>query len=93
MRSIVLEKNKIPVRITRSFENYILFNTLSFKSIYLDEISFNIYQFIQMKAITSIEEINKHVKKQRYDSRISENDLDKFIDFLESMEFIKCTNV
>lgn len=91
MNSIILEKVNFPIRITKVENNkHLLFNTFNYKAICLDDVSFSIYKFIESEKTVDIKDIKELIKTSPIYSKISIEDIDKFVVFLRNMGFIRC---
>lgn len=85
-----IEITKFPIRLSKDLDKYILFNTKAYKTIYLDEHSYKVYQFIASKKNVKLSEIEETIllnKDPNTNINVHE-DACKFIKFLEDYGFV-----
>ncbi|WDV46073.1 hypothetical protein PV797_21775 [Clostridiaceae bacterium M8S5] len=73
-----------PIRTAKKEDRFILFNTKTFETIYLDKFSMKLFNIIRTEDKCTI----KRLLSISNDMNITESNLKEFINFLEEQKFI-----
>ncbi|GAA0122715.1 hypothetical protein [Clostridium butanoliproducens] len=81
---IKIASTNFPIRIVEKTDCFYLFNTKTFGTIYLDEESIKIFEYVRDK----VECTETDLEEYSLTNGVSQDDLENLINFLESNKFI-----